>query len=120
MSNLTRATISSSLSLSNTTTLFILGKTINLTLGDDCAGELGIGNKFLDVFWPWAKAAFFLLSKIVGHPVDGKLHQEIAMQIDETDDQRCRHLHRNGAPKKEQKIRPIDKSEGPEAQAPAC
>uniref|UniRef100_A0A915KS58 Uncharacterized protein n=1 Tax=Romanomermis culicivorax TaxID=13658 RepID=A0A915KS58_ROMCU len=36
-------------------------KTINLTLDDDCAGELGIGNKFLDVFWPWAKAAFFLL-----------------------------------------------------------
>uniref|UniRef100_A0A915IM38 Uncharacterized protein n=1 Tax=Romanomermis culicivorax TaxID=13658 RepID=A0A915IM38_ROMCU len=56
----------------------------------------------------------------VGHPVDGKPHREIAMQIDEMDDQQHKHLHRNGAPKKEQNIRLIDKSEGPKTQAPAC
>uniref|UniRef100_A0A915KRB6 Uncharacterized protein n=1 Tax=Romanomermis culicivorax TaxID=13658 RepID=A0A915KRB6_ROMCU len=39
----------------------------------------------------------------VGHPVDGKLRQEIAMQIDELDDQQRRHLHRSGAPQKDQK-----------------
>uniref|UniRef100_A0A915IW47 Uncharacterized protein n=1 Tax=Romanomermis culicivorax TaxID=13658 RepID=A0A915IW47_ROMCU len=39
----------------------------------------------------------------VGHPVDGKWRREIAMQIDEMDDQRPKHLHRNGAPKKDEK-----------------
>uniref|UniRef100_A0A915IYG8 Uncharacterized protein n=1 Tax=Romanomermis culicivorax TaxID=13658 RepID=A0A915IYG8_ROMCU len=61
-----------------------------------------------------------ILVKCVGHPVDGKLHQEIDMQIDKLDDQRRRHLHRSAAPKKDQKIRPTDRSEGPKAQVPAC
>uniref|UniRef100_A0A915JQH9 Uncharacterized protein n=1 Tax=Romanomermis culicivorax TaxID=13658 RepID=A0A915JQH9_ROMCU len=39
----------------------------------------------------------------VRHPVDRKLHQEIAMQIDELDDQRRKHLHGNGAPQRDQK-----------------
>uniref|UniRef100_A0A915KBP0 Uncharacterized protein n=1 Tax=Romanomermis culicivorax TaxID=13658 RepID=A0A915KBP0_ROMCU len=30
----------------------------------------------------------------VGHPVDGKLHREIAVQIDKLDDQPRGHLHR--------------------------
>uniref|UniRef100_A0A915IYH9 Uncharacterized protein n=1 Tax=Romanomermis culicivorax TaxID=13658 RepID=A0A915IYH9_ROMCU len=38
------------------------------------------------------------------------------------DDQRRKHLHRNGAPQKDQKdiTHPTDTSEGPLAQAPAC
>uniref|UniRef100_A0A915HHM0 Uncharacterized protein n=1 Tax=Romanomermis culicivorax TaxID=13658 RepID=A0A915HHM0_ROMCU len=42
--------------------------------------------------------------KYVGHPVDGKLGWEIAVQIQELDNQRPRHLHRNGAPQKDQKL----------------
>uniref|UniRef100_A0A915KF90 Uncharacterized protein n=1 Tax=Romanomermis culicivorax TaxID=13658 RepID=A0A915KF90_ROMCU len=38
------------------------------------------------------------------------------------DDQGRKHLHRNGAPKKDQKviIYSADRSEGPKAQDPAC
>uniref|UniRef100_A0A915KLH5 Uncharacterized protein n=1 Tax=Romanomermis culicivorax TaxID=13658 RepID=A0A915KLH5_ROMCU len=41
---------------------------------------------------------------IVGHPVDGKLRPEIALQIDKLDDQQRKHWHRNGAPKKDRKV----------------
>uniref|UniRef100_A0A915IWG7 Uncharacterized protein n=1 Tax=Romanomermis culicivorax TaxID=13658 RepID=A0A915IWG7_ROMCU len=56
------------------------------------------------------------------HPVDGKLHREIAMQIDELDDQRHRHLHRNGVPQKDQKLnRPCRaKGQGPRRQLADC
>uniref|UniRef100_A0A915K324 Uncharacterized protein n=1 Tax=Romanomermis culicivorax TaxID=13658 RepID=A0A915K324_ROMCU len=40
----------------------------------------------------------------VGHPVDGKSDPEIAIQIDDLDDQQRKHLHRNGAPKKRPKL----------------
>uniref|UniRef100_A0A915INU3 Uncharacterized protein n=1 Tax=Romanomermis culicivorax TaxID=13658 RepID=A0A915INU3_ROMCU len=36
------------------------------------------------------------------------------------EDQWRKHLHRNGAPQKDEKIRQLDKREGPLAQAPAC
>uniref|UniRef100_A0A915IYB3 Uncharacterized protein n=1 Tax=Romanomermis culicivorax TaxID=13658 RepID=A0A915IYB3_ROMCU len=54
-----------------------------------------------------------------GHPVAGKLPWEIDMQIDELDDQRPRHLHRSGAPRKDENDNSrIIWSEGPKAQAP--
>uniref|UniRef100_A0A915JK55 Uncharacterized protein n=1 Tax=Romanomermis culicivorax TaxID=13658 RepID=A0A915JK55_ROMCU len=65
----------------------------------------------------------FRHARDVVHPVDGKPHWEIAMQIDEMDDQRHRHLHRSGAPQKDQKmiiLLSIVKAGGPKAQAPAC
>uniref|UniRef100_A0A915JYG6 Uncharacterized protein n=1 Tax=Romanomermis culicivorax TaxID=13658 RepID=A0A915JYG6_ROMCU len=39
----------------------------------------------------------------VGQRVAGKLRWEIDMQIKELDDQRCKHLHRSGAPQREER-----------------
>uniref|UniRef100_A0A915HIA1 Uncharacterized protein n=1 Tax=Romanomermis culicivorax TaxID=13658 RepID=A0A915HIA1_ROMCU len=35
------------------------------------------------------------------HPVAGKLRWAFHIQIDELDDQRCKHLHRDGAPQRD-------------------
>uniref|UniRef100_A0A915J9Q9 Uncharacterized protein n=1 Tax=Romanomermis culicivorax TaxID=13658 RepID=A0A915J9Q9_ROMCU len=49
------------------------------------------------------------------HPVDGKSHWEITMQIDNLDDRQRKHLHRNGGPKKRPKVilasNPTDRQE---------